>query len=118
MRRAVEKVLQPTSGMSVSSFRGMDTGHRTIVRADRQVRDLQALDAVDIETLVEDTVLHNLIAILGSHTTGTKRVPSGFCVPLSSESVISLKTKTGGNSAENTCTHFSICSISCLAGPN
>ena len=42
-----------------------------IVRADGQVRNLQVLDAVHVETLVEDTVLYDAVAFLGGHGAGS-----------------------------------------------
>ena len=53
-----------------------------IVGADRQIGHLQILDAVDVESLVQDTVLDNLVAFSWSHAAGTKRMPRGLAVPL------------------------------------
>lgn len=38
-----------------------------VVGADGQVGDLEALDAVHVEALVEDTVLDDRVALAGSH---------------------------------------------------
>jgi hypothetical protein len=38
-----------------------------IVRTDGKISDLEILDAVDVETLIEDTMLNDAIAFLGSH---------------------------------------------------
>jgi hypothetical protein len=53
-----------------------------VVRADGQIRDLQALDAVDVEALVEHTVLDDAVALLGSHGARAERVPGGLDVAL------------------------------------
>lgn len=38
-----------------------------IVRADGEISDLQAFDAVDIQTLVDDAMLNDAVAVLGTH---------------------------------------------------
>jgi len=43
-----------------------------IVRANTQISDLQALNAVHIESLVEDAVFDNLVALPGSHGAGAE----------------------------------------------
>ena len=43
-----------------------------IVRANTQISDLQALDAVHIESLVEDAVLDDFVALSRRHGTGSK----------------------------------------------
>ena len=63
--KLTEKVLQPTlSG---------------------QIGDLQVLDTMNVESLVQHAMLDDIVALLGSHTTGTQRVPGGLamsCHPL------------------------------------
>jgi hypothetical protein len=51
-----------------------------VVGADGQVGDLEALDAVDIQALVKNTVLDDGVAVPGSHGAGTERVPGGLDV--------------------------------------
>lgn len=54
-----------------------------VVGADGQVGDLKALNAVDIQALVEHTVLDDGVAVPGSHGAGAERVPGGFNVACS-----------------------------------
>jgi hypothetical protein len=54
-----------------------------VVRADGQVRNLQALDAVDVEALIEHTVLDDAVTLLGGHGARAERVPGGLDVALS-----------------------------------
>jgi len=54
-----------------------------VVGADGQVGDLEALDAVDVEALVEHTVLDDGVAVPGCHGAGTERVPGGLNVACS-----------------------------------
>ena len=51
-----------------------------VVRADGEIGDLQVLDAVNIESFIQHAVLDDIVAILGSHTTGTQRVPGGLAM--------------------------------------
>jgi hypothetical protein len=51
-----------------------------IVRANRQVRDLEALDAVHVEALVEHAVLDNRVAFARGHAARAEGVPCGFDV--------------------------------------
>lgn len=53
-----------------------------VVRTDGQIGNLQALDAVDIEALVEDAVLDDAVALLGSHGARAQGVPGGLDVAL------------------------------------
>jgi hypothetical protein len=53
-----------------------------IVGTDRQIGDLQALDAVNVEALVEHTVLHDAVALLGCHRARAERVPGRLDVAL------------------------------------
>ena len=53
-----------------------------IVRADGEIRHLQVLDAVDVQSLIQDTMLDNAITLLGSHATCSKRVPGGLDMSL------------------------------------
>jgi hypothetical protein len=53
-----------------------------VVRTDRQIRDLEILDAVDIETLIEHTMLHDIITLARRHGTGPEGVPGGLAVAL------------------------------------
>jgi len=46
-----------------------------VVGADAQIRDLEALDAVDVEPLVEDAVLDDAVALARGHAAGAKGVP-------------------------------------------
>jgi hypothetical protein len=54
-----------------------------IVGANGKISNLQALDAVDIETFVEYTVLDDGISVTRSHGTSSEAVPGGFDVTLS-----------------------------------
>jgi hypothetical protein len=56
-----------------------------IVRANGQVRNLQALDAVDVEALVEHTVLDDAVTLLGGHGARAERVPGSLDVALLGE---------------------------------
>lgn len=51
-----------------------------VVGADGQIGNLETLDAVDVKALVEDTMLDDGVAVLGSHGTSTERVPGSFNV--------------------------------------
>lgn len=51
-----------------------------VVGADGEIGDLQVLDAVDVESFIQDAVLDDIVALLGSHTTGTQRVPGGLAM--------------------------------------
>jgi hypothetical protein len=51
-----------------------------VVRADGQVRDLEALDAVDVEALVEDAVFDNRVAVARGHGARAEGVPCCFDV--------------------------------------
>ena len=53
-----------------------------VVRADTQVRDLQALDAVHVEALVQHAVLDDRVALLGRHAARAQRVPGRLHVAL------------------------------------
>jgi hypothetical protein len=53
-----------------------------IVRANGQVRNLQALDAVHVEALIEHTVLDDGVTLLGGHGARAERVPGGLDVAL------------------------------------
>lgn len=53
-----------------------------VVGTDGQVRDLETLDAMDVEALIEHTVLDDGVTLPRSHTTGTQAVPSGLNVAL------------------------------------
>ena len=66
--------------IGVSTYR--ESVAADVVRADRQVRHLEVLHAVNIGSLVQDTVLDDLVAFLGTHTTGTKRMPGSLAVTL------------------------------------
>lgn len=43
-----------------------------IIRADGQVSDFEALDAMDVEARVEDTVLDDAVAFFGCHAAGAE----------------------------------------------
>ena len=58
----------------------MGTYH--IVWADTQVCDLQPLDSMDIQSLIQDTVLDDTITFLRSHATSSQTVPSGLDMSL------------------------------------
>ena len=51
-----------------------------VVGADGKIGNLEALDAVDVEALVEHAVLDDGVALAWCHGTGTERVPSGLDV--------------------------------------
>jgi len=51
-----------------------------VVGADGQVGDLEALDAVDVQALIEHTVLDDGVAVPGSHGARSKRVPCSLNV--------------------------------------
>ncbi|CAG1983730.1 unnamed protein product [Fusarium graminearum] len=53
-----------------------------VVGADGQISNLESFDAVDVESLVEDTVLNDAVALLGSHGAGSKGVPGRLGVAL------------------------------------
>ena len=53
-----------------------------IVRAYREIRNLQVLDSVDVQSLVQDTMLDNAVTLLRSDTASAKRVPCGFNMSL------------------------------------
>lgn len=53
-----------------------------IIRTDGQIGNLQALDTVDVEAFVQDTVLDDGVSFLGGHGTGAQTVPSGFHMAL------------------------------------
>lgn len=54
-----------------------------VVRADRQVCDLQALDAVDVQALVDNTtVLGELVALPWRHAASSEAVPGGLNMAL------------------------------------
>ena len=53
-----------------------------IVRADGQIGDLQALDAVHVEALVQNTVLDDAVTLLGGHRARAERVPGSLDVAL------------------------------------
>ncbi len=62
-----------------------------VVGADGQIGDLETLDAVDVEALVEDTMLDDGVSVSGSHGAGTERVPGGFNVACSILVLVSRK---------------------------
>ena len=43
-----------------------------VIRADRQLRTLQTLDAMDVEAWIKDAVLDNGVAFLGCHAAGAE----------------------------------------------
>jgi hypothetical protein len=51
-----------------------------VVGTDGQVSDLEALNAVDVEAFVQDTVLDDGVAFAGSHGAGSEGVPRCFDV--------------------------------------
>lgn len=51
-----------------------------VVGADGQISNLEALDAVDVEALVEHTVLDDGVAVPGGHGARAEGVPGGFDV--------------------------------------
>lgn len=53
-----------------------------VVRADRKISNLEALDAVDVQALVEHTVLDDAVALLGRHGAGSQAVPGALDVAL------------------------------------
>jgi hypothetical protein len=54
-----------------------------IIRADGQIAHLQSLDAVDVETLVDDATLgRDIAALAGGHAAGAQGVPGCFDVAL------------------------------------
>lgn len=53
-----------------------------VVGADGQIGNLQALDAVDVEALVEHTVLDDAVALLRGHGARAQGVPGGLDVAL------------------------------------
>lgn len=54
-----------------------------VIRTDGQIADLQALDAVDVESLVDHAaVLGDRAAFARRHAAGSQRVPGGFDVAL------------------------------------
>lgn len=72
----IPQVLGGEDGALLANEKGSAIGVATdIVGADRQVSDLEALDTVDVETLVQDTMCDNIVAILGAHGAGAQGVP-------------------------------------------
>jgi hypothetical protein len=53
-----------------------------IVRANGQVRNLQALDTVDVEALIEHTVLDDAVTLLRGHGARAEGVPGCLNVAL------------------------------------
>lgn len=53
-----------------------------VVRADREISNLEALDAVDVKALIEHTVLDDAVALLGRHGAGSQAVPGALDVAL------------------------------------
>lgn len=53
-----------------------------VIRTNREVRDLQTLNPMDVQVLIKYTVLHDGNALFWSHATGTQRVPGGFDMAL------------------------------------
>ena len=53
-----------------------------IVGADGEIRDLEVLDAMDVESLVKDTVLDNIVAFAWCHAASAQGVPGGLAVAL------------------------------------
>jgi hypothetical protein len=53
-----------------------------VVGADGKISNLESLDAMDVESLVEDTVLDDAVTLLGSHGAGSKGVPGRLGVAL------------------------------------
>lgn len=51
-----------------------------VVRADGKIGDLQVLHTVNVESLIQDTVLDDIVALFRSHAAGTQRVPGGLAV--------------------------------------
>lgn len=43
-----------------------------VIRADRQVSTLKALDAMDVEAWIKDTMLDNGVALFGCHVAGAE----------------------------------------------
>ena len=82
----MSKALKNVSRGNTGGYRGSRirricvTAH--IVRANGQVRNLQALDAVDVKALVEHTVFDDAVTLLGSHGARAEGVPGGLDVAL------------------------------------
>jgi hypothetical protein len=53
-----------------------------VVRADREIRDLQVLNAMDIQSLIQDTMLDNAVALSRAHRACAQAVPSSLRVSL------------------------------------
>lgn len=53
-----------------------------IVGAHRKIRNLQVLDSVDIQSLVQDTMLDDAVTLFRSNTASTKRMPCSLDVAL------------------------------------
>lgn len=51
-----------------------------VIGADRQVSNLEALDAVDVEAFVQHAVLDNAVAVPGRHGACAQGVPGGLNV--------------------------------------
>lgn len=69
---AVAQVLGGEDGALLADEQGGGVGVAAdVVGADGQVGDLEALDAVHVEALVEDTVLDDRVALAGSHGAGS-----------------------------------------------
>lgn len=53
-----------------------------VVGADREIRDLQVLDAMDVQSRVQDTMLDNTVALPWSHAASAEGVPGSLAVTL------------------------------------
>lgn len=53
-----------------------------IVGAHRKIGNLQVLDSMDIQSLVQDTMLDDAVTLFRSNTASTKRVPCRLHVAL------------------------------------
>lgn len=53
-----------------------------VVRADGQIRHLEVLDAMDVETLIQNTMLDDAVALARCHGAGAEGVPGSLAMAL------------------------------------
>lgn len=81
MSRAVyEHVSMVSTKVQFCTYR--ESVAANVVGTDTEIRHFQVLDAVDVQSLVQDTMLDDVIAILWTHATSSKRVPGSLAVAL------------------------------------
>src|SRR3569833_1703402 len=83
MRRAVEYLTTVSDNLTQSVALRSDVRIISyVIGTDTEISYFQSLDAMDIESFIEHTVLHNAVAFLGSHGAGSEAVPRTFDMTL------------------------------------